>query len=176
MLEEAVSTLKAGGAAASEEGAWSPQITLGMPVMIPEAYVPDLQLRMGLYRRLADLVEQADIESFAAELIDRFGPLPEEVQHLLEIVTIKALCRRANVEKVDAGPKGVVIAFRNNIFANPPGLMRWIQSEGSLAKVRPDQKVVVIRDWERPEKRLKGTATILIVLSRLAEEGQKAAA
>jgi transcription-repair coupling factor (superfamily II helicase) len=176
MLEEAVSTLKAGGAAASEEGAWSPQITLGMPVMIPEAYVPDLQLRMGLYRRLADLVEQADIESFAAELIDRFGPLPEEVQHLLEIVTIKALCRRANVEKVDAGPKGVVITFRNNVFANPPGLMRWIQSEGSLAKVRPDQKVVVIRDWERPEKRLKGTATILIVLSRLAEEGQKAAA
>jgi transcription-repair coupling factor (superfamily II helicase) len=176
MLEEAVSTLKAGGAAASEEGAWSPQITLGMPVMIPEAYVPDLQLRMGLYRRLADLAEQADIESFAAELIDRFGPLPEEVQHLLEIVTIKALCRRANVEKVDAGPKGVVITFRNNVFANPPGLMRWIQSEGSLAKVRPDQKVVVIRDWERPEKRLKGTATILIVLSRLAEEGQKAAA
>jgi transcription-repair coupling factor (superfamily II helicase) len=131
---------------------------------------------MGLYRRLADLAEQADIESFAAELIDRFGPLPEEVQHLLEIVTIKALCRRANVEKVDAGPKGVVITFRNNVFANPPGLMRWIQSEGSLAKVRPDQKVVVIRDWERPEKRLKGTATILIVLSRLAEEGQKAAA
>jgi transcription-repair coupling factor (superfamily II helicase) len=176
MLEEAVSTLKAGGTPASEEGTWSPQITLGMPVMIPEAYVPDLQLRMGLYRRLADLEAQADIESFAAELIDRFGPLPEEVQHLLEIVTIKALCRRANVEKVDAGPKGVVITFRNNIFANPPGLMRWIQSEGSLAKVRPDQKVVVIRDWERPEKRLKGTATILIVLSRLAEEGQKAAA
>ncbi|MBN8995645.1 MAG: transcription-repair coupling factor [Rhizobiales bacterium] len=176
MLEEAVSTLKAGGSPAADDNAWSPQITLGMPVMIPEAYVPDLQLRMGLYRRLADLVEQAEIEAFAAELIDRFGPLPAEVQSLLEIVTIKALCRRANVEKVDAGPKGVVIAFRNNTFANPAGLMRWIQSEGSLAKVRPDQKIVVIRDWEKAEKRLKGAATILIVLARLAEDGQKAAA
>ncbi len=74
--------------------------------MIPETYVPDLQLRLGLYRRLADLEELQDIDGFGAEMIDRFGPLPEEVQHLLKIVYIKALCRRANVEKLDAGPKG----------------------------------------------------------------------
>ena len=87
--------------------------------MIPESYVADLQLRLGLYRRLADLDDQPAIEAFAAELIDRFGPLPEEVEHLLKIVAIKALCRRANVEKVDAGPKGAVIAFRDNSFADP---------------------------------------------------------
>ena len=87
--------------------------------MIPEAYVTDLQLRLGLYRRLADLKEQPEIEAFAAELIDRFGPLPDEVRHLLELVTIKALCRRANVEKVDAGPKGVVIAFRDSQLRQP---------------------------------------------------------
>src|SRR5699024_861024 len=118
----------------------------------------------------------ADIESFAAELIDRFGPLPDEVQHLLELVTIKGLCRRANVEKVDAGPKGVVIAFRGGTFPNPAGLMAWITREGSLAKVRPDHKVVIMRDWESPAKRLKGTAALMIVLARIAEEGAKAAA
>jgi transcription-repair coupling factor (superfamily II helicase) len=175
MLEEAVSSLKAGDDEVAD-GHWSPQITIGMAVMIPETYVSDLQLRMGLYKRLADLDDNDDIEAFAAELIDRFGPLPDEVQHLLAIVRIKALCRRANVEKVDVGPKGAVIAFRDNVFVNPAGLLGWLQQEGSLARVRPDQKIVLIRDWENPDKRLKGTATLLAVLARLAEEGEKAAA
>jgi transcription-repair coupling factor (superfamily II helicase) len=175
MLEEAVAALKDGGETV-EEGAWSPQITLGMAVMIPEGYVADLALRLQLYRRLADLEDQQAIESFAAELIDRFGPLPVEVQHLLQIVTIKALCRRANVEKVDVGPKGAVIAFRDNIFANPAGLMRWIASEATLAKVRPDQKVVLIRDWADAERRIKGTAALMIMLAKIAGEGDKKAA
>ncbi|MCB1489641.1 MAG: transcription-repair coupling factor, partial [Bauldia sp.] len=174
MLEEAVASLKTGEI--ETDGEWSPQITVGTSIMIPEPYVPDLQLRLGLYRRLADLKESAEIEGFAAELIDRFGALPEEVEHLLQLVTIKALCRRANVEKVDAGPKGAVVSFRDNNFANPAGLIAWIAKEGTLAKVRPDQKIVVIRDWNDPADRLKGTAALLILLARLAEEGEKAAA
>ncbi len=174
MLEEAVASLKTGEP--ERESEWSPQITIGTAVMIPEGYVADLQLRLDLYRRLADLRDQSDIESFAAELIDRFGPLPDEVRHLLELVTIKALCRRANVEKVDAGPKGVVITFRGGQFANPAGLMGWIAREGSLAKVRPDHKLVIMRDWDDPAKRLKGTAALMILLARLAEQGEKAAA
>jgi transcription-repair coupling factor (superfamily II helicase) len=175
MLEEAVASLKEGGEV-EEEGHWSPQITIGMAVMIPEGYVPDLQLRMNLYRRLADLADQPAIEAFAAELIDRFGPLPDEVQHLIEIVTIKGLCRRANADRVDVGPKGAVIGFRDNRFPNPQGLIRWIAEQGSIAKVRPDQKIVLIRDWENAETRLKGTAAIMIMLARLAEAGEKKAA
>jgi transcription-repair coupling factor (superfamily II helicase) len=175
MLEEAVASLKAGDEGVAD-GHWSPQITVGMAVMIPESYVPDLQLRMSLYKRLADLNEDEAIEAYAAELIDRFGPLPEEVEHLLAIVRIKALCRRANVEKVDVGPKGAVVGFRDNSFANPAGLLGWLQQEGSLGRVRPDQKIVLIRDWEDAERRLKGTATLMNVLARLAEEGEKAAA
>ncbi len=175
MLEEAVASLKAGGDDVADSH-WSPQITLGMAVMIPEAYVPDLQLRLSLYKRLADLDEDRQIEAFAAELIDRFGSLPEEVDHLLDIVRIKALCRQANVEKVDVGPKGAVVSFRGNIFANPAGLIKYIQLEGSLARIRPDQKVVLMRDWENPKKRLKGTSTLLTILARLASEGAKVAA
>ena len=125
-----MASLKAGGEEVSDER-WSPQITIGMAVMIPETYVPDLQLRMSLYRRLADLDDAEEIDAFGAELIDRFGPLPEEVEHLLKIVFVKALCRRANVEKVDAGPKGAVIAFRGNAFADPAGADPLIAGEGS---------------------------------------------
>ena len=148
----------------------------GMAVLIPEDYVPDLQLRMNLYRRLADLDQPEEIDDFAAELIDRFGELPEEVDHLIKIVYVKGLCRRANVEKVDAGPKGVSIAFRNNEFANPGGLIRYIGEQGSMAKVRPDQRIVLIRDWKTGQDRLQGVATILTRLERLAAEGEQEAA
>lgn len=146
MLEEAVAQLKSGGEDFQEDQ-WSPQIAIGTPVLIPDTYVPDLQLRLELYRRLADLMELEDIDGFGAEMIDRFGPLPEEVQHLLKIVYIKGLCRKANVEKIDAGPKGIVIAFRNSEFSNPAGLVSYIAEQTILAKIRPDQKVVLTRDW-----------------------------
>lgn len=166
MLEEAVAEVKDVGEA-SDSG-WSPQISVGAPVMIPEDYVPDLQLRLALYRRLGDLETTEEIDAFGAELIDRFGPLPDEVQHLLKIVFIKALCRKANVEKLDAGPKGVVIHFRGREFADPIALVRFIGEQGSLAKIRQDQSVVFIRDWATPEKRLAGSAVIMTQLAKLA--------
>ncbi|MCX8282231.1 transcription-repair coupling factor [Phyllobacterium sp. 0TCS1.6C] len=168
MLEEAVAELKGTGDTGSDQ--WSPQISVGTAVMIPESYVPDLQLRLGLYRRLADLDDLQDIDGFGAELIDRFGPLPEEVQHLLKIVYIKALCRRANVEKVDAGPKGAVIQFRNKTFDNPAALVKLIGEQGAMAKIRPDQSIVFVRDWPTPEKRLNGAAVIMTQLAKLVTD------
>ncbi len=169
MLEEAVAKLRTGEDTLEEEGAWSPQINIGTSVLIPETYVEDLQVRLGLYRRLADLADQAAVDGFAAELHDRFGPLPEEVHHLLEVVSIKLLCRAANVASVDAGPKGAVIAFRGDVFANPPALVDWITGQGTLAKLRgTDMKLVIMRNWEKPEDRLKGTRRLMQTLVKLA--------
>ncbi len=174
MLEEAVVSLKA-GISAPVADRWSPQITIGTPVLIPEDYVTDLPVRLALYRRLAEIEHDRDIEAFAAELVDRFGPLPEEVEHLLQVIAIKALCRRANVEKIDVGPKGAVLAFRDNVFANPEGLIAFIRDQAPLARVRPDQKVVLMDDWETAEQRLKGAAGVLRSLVAIAEKGKKAA-
>ncbi len=168
MLEEAVAEIR--GEEHVEAGSWSPQITIGTSVMIPEDYVGDLQVRLGLYRRLAELDGPQEIDGFAAELIDRFGPLPEEVQHLVKVVYIKSLCRKANVEKLDAGPKGVVIQFRNQTFPEPAALVQFIAQQGSLAKIRPDQSVVFSRDWPNPEKRLAGSAVVMTQLVKLAEK------
>ena len=123
-------------------------INLGLPVLIPEDYVADLPVRLGLYRRIGALPGDAESEALAAELADRFGPLPPEVENLLETVALKRACRAANVEKLDAGPKGMVIGFRKNDFANPAGLIAWISSRGGTVKLRPDQKLVVVRDMD----------------------------
>jgi transcription-repair coupling factor (superfamily II helicase) len=167
MLEEAVMSLKA-GIAAPVADRWSPQITVGTPVLIPEDYVADLSVRLGLYRRLADIEDEQEIEAFGAELVDRFGKLPEEVEHLLKIVAIKSLCRRANVEKIETGPKGAVMSFRDNTFANPEGLIAFIGKQGAAARVRPDMKVVLFYDWEKPSQRLHGTTAVLRNLVRIA--------
>ena len=169
MLEETVAMMKTGLVEDTVEDKWSPQITVGTPILIPELYVEDLNLRLSLYRRLGDLETDQEIDAFAAEMIDRFGPLPDEVQHLVKVAVVKALCRRANVDKVDAGPRGIVLSFRDQKFANPQGLVRYIGEQGSLAKVRPDQKIVFIRDWPKPDDRLRGATTILRNLVKIAE-------
>ncbi|WP_144573997.1 transcription-repair coupling factor [Agrobacterium sp. DE0009] len=166
MLEEAVAEVK--GDEQVQDSGWSPQISVGTSVMIPEDYVPDLHLRMGLYRRLGELADISEIDGFGAEMIDRFGPLPKEVQHLLKIVYIKSLCRIANVEKLDAGPKGVVVQFRNKEFPNPAALVGYIGKQGSMAKIRPDHSLFLNRDLPTPEKRLTGAAMIMTQLAELA--------
>ncbi|HEY8565326.1 MAG TPA: transcription-repair coupling factor [Beijerinckiaceae bacterium] len=168
MLEDAVAQLKAGIEEPAEEQ-WSPTIAVGAPVTIPETYVEDLQVRLGLYRRLATLETDAEIDAFGAELIDRFGPLPTEADQLLKIMAIKVLCRRANVEKVEGGPKGIIVGFRDGAFANPQGLVSYVTEQRSFAKVRPDMRIVFIRDVETVPERLKVTTGILRDLVRIAE-------
>ena len=167
MVQDAVERLKSGEDAPSEE-LWSPTISLGSPVTIPESYIADLTMRLSLYRRLSALEEEAEIEAMGAEIVDRFGPPPPEVDLLLKLVRIKALCRRAHVEKLDAGPKGLTLAFRDNSFANPAGLVKWVESQGSMARVRPDMRIVVAGDFEELPDRLEGALATMREIARIA--------
>ena len=169
MLEEAIAALKA-GLDLPEEEAWSPTIAIGTPVLIPESYIADLDIRMALYRRLSQVENEGEIEGFAAEMIDRFGPLPPEIGQLMKIVAIKLLCRRAHVEKVDAGPKGIIIAFKDNSFANPNGLVKYVTEKGTTAKVRPDMKIVFAGAFEDPTVRLTATRDLMTDIARIAEK------
>jgi transcription-repair coupling factor (superfamily II helicase) len=174
MLEEAVARAKVKSThtdAAAEEAApdaWSPQINLGMTVLIPEDYVQDLELRLNLYRRAAALASEDDIHNFTAELIDRFGPVPQEVTHLLAVVRLKQLCREAGVERVDAGPKGAVLTFRKNSFAKPEKLIAFIAKNAKRAKLRPDQKLVLLHDWNDAEAKLRGVRESISEIAQLA--------
>jgi len=156
MLEDAVADIKSGQGKKKSEADyardWTPNINLGLPVLIPEEYVRDLPVRLGLYRRIGSLGSEAEVEAMAAELADRFGTLPAEVENLLQVVAIKALCRAAGVEKLDAGPKGVVLGFHRNQFRNPGGLISWVTAQKGLVKLRPDHKLALLREMELPQR------------------------
>ena len=170
MLEEAIAKMKAGeleGLSDADEH-WAPQINLGVPVLIPDDYVADLDVRLGLYRRLSGLSTKVELEGFAAELIDRFGKLPREVTTLMNIVRIKTACRKAGIAKLDGGPKGATIQFHNDKFANPAGLVEFIHAQNGHAKVR-DNKIVVRRDWPNNVAKIKGAFSIAQDLAKLAK-------
>jgi transcription-repair coupling factor (superfamily II helicase) len=162
MLEEAVAAARDGTDGGTEmEEHWSPAINIGMSVLIPEDYVSDLNVRMSLYRRLSELREPGDIDSFAAELIDRFGALPDEVNNLLQIVEIKQFCIKAGIDRVDAGDKGALIGFHNDTPPAPEKILQWLAARPGSAKLRPDQKISIIRQWDRLSQRVKGVRSLV---------------
>ncbi|MGB8813102.1 MAG: transcription-repair coupling factor, partial [Paracoccaceae bacterium] len=157
MLEETIAKIKSGALAGltQADDHWAPQINLGVPVLIPEEFVPDLDIRLGLYRRLSNLTTKVELEGFAAEMIDRFGALPKEVNTLLLVVRIKSMCKRAGISRLDAGPKGATVQFHNDKFANPAGLVAFIQAQVGGARVK-DNKIILPRDWKTEGERIKG--------------------
>ena len=169
MLEDAIAKIKSGQMEGlTDEGSWSPQINLGVPVLIPETYVQDLDVRLGLYRRLSALAKKIELEAFAAELIDRFGKLPAEVDMLLRVVRIKGMCRAAGIAKLDSGPKGAVIQFYQDKFISPSGLAHYLLDSRGTAKIK-DNKLIVLRDWTNDDKKVKGAYIIARELAVMAK-------
>ncbi|MEO9968412.1 MAG: transcription-repair coupling factor [Hyphomonadaceae bacterium] len=160
MLEDAVAALQAGG---EDEviDEWSPQINLGVAVLIPENYVEDLTVRLSLYRRLSEIETETEREAFAAELIDRFGPLPEETVQLMNVTAIKTMCKSAGISKLDAGPKGAVFTIRDDTDLNPADIMMLVRSRPAQLKLRPDSKLVLKGTWADASKRMTQCAALL---------------
>ncbi len=174
MLEDAVAEQRAQkGRVAPADRDWTPNINLGLPVLIPEDYVRDLPVRLGLYRRIGGLAEGAEIEAFAAELVDRFGSLPPEVENLLVVVDLKRLCREAGVERLEAGPKGIVLGFRGNAFRNPGGLITWLGRHGGSIRLRPDHKLAISKEMAVAE-RVRTARDVLSDLNRIAAQAKAA--
>ncbi|MCG2839391.1 transcription-repair coupling factor [Sandaracinobacter sp. RS1-74] len=172
MLEDAILVAKAEAKGLRPpEDPGSPTISVDAPVMIPEDYVPDLALRMALYRRAAELQDRAGIEAFAAEMIDRFGKLPEAAANLLKIVEARNAAKKAHIQKIEVGPKGALVTFVDDKFPNPVGLVEWINRLKGQAKLRPDQKLFLARDFGGPEARLAGALSLARGLAQAALQG-----
>ena len=173
MLEEAIVALRAEASGlAKPRGAFSPQITIDAPILIPEEYVPDLAVRMALYRRLNDLDEVGDIHGFAAEMSDRFGPIPDPAENLLRLIEIKQNALAAQVSKIEVGPRGALVSFHEDRPPNVPGLLAYVEKLGGVARLRPDSKLVITRNWPDPKAKLNGCLQLSKGLAALARRAQ----
>ncbi len=171
MLEEAILVAKAEGAGKlPPREALSPTITVDAPILIPEDYVPDLPLRMALYRRLNDAQDRPALDAFAAEMIDRFGPLPPETANLVQLMEIKANAKLAGIAKLDVGTKGALVSFHGDQFANVPGLIAYVERLKGRARIRPDNKLSISGDWVSTGARLNGALQLSKGLGKLARQ------
>ncbi len=174
MLEDAILAAKAGEAGLEREReGLSPQITVDAPIMIPEDYVPDLAVRMALYRRLNDAKDKAEIESMAAEMIDRFGPLPDATANLVKLIEIKHQAIEACISKVEVGARGTLVSFHQDKFPDPMGLIAYVERLQGTAKLRPDMKLVINRAWGDPASRLNGLMQLTKGLSAIVRKAEQ---
>lgn len=171
MLEEAVQKVKTHKPTTSttslDTAHWSPQLNLGIPVLIPDTYVSDLSVRLELYRRLGRFSTSEELEDFRGELVDRFGAYPPEVENLISIMHLKQLARLGGIDKIDIGDKGVILRFYQNKVDRPETLLSYIQGQQGLAKIRPDQTLFFARSWKTPEERFKGCEALLTELQKV---------
>ncbi|AKM09722.1 transcription-repair coupling factor [Croceicoccus naphthovorans] len=174
MLEDAILAAKAGELGVVEDrSGLSPQITVDAPIMIPEDYVPDLSIRMALYRRLNEAKDKDEIEAMAAEMIDRFGPLPSATENLVKLIEIKLQACEANIAKIDLGPRGALVAFHKDEFPDPMGLIGYVERLKGTARLRPDNKLVIERNWGDPKSRLNGLFQLTKGLSAIVRRAMK---
>tara|TARA_A100001391_G_scaffold48774_7_gene29122 strand:- start:20315 stop:23794 length:3480 start_codon:yes stop_codon:yes gene_type:complete len=174
MLEDAILAAKAGDVGLERDSSGlSPQITVDAPIMIPEDYVPDLAVRMALYRRLNQAENKGDLDAMAAEMIDRFGDLPAPTKNLIRLIEIKQQAIGANIAKIDVGARGTLVTFHNDDFADPAGLLAYVERLQGTARLRPDMKLVIERAWGNPESRLNGLFQLTKGLSGIARKAAK---
>ena len=149
-------------AARSAREEFSPQISVDAPILIPEDYVPDLDLRMGLYRRLGELEDRAGDRGLRRR-DDR--PLRHAARRrpriCCKIIEIKINCRAACIAKLDVGAKGAVVTFLDDGFPDLAGLLAYVERLKGTARLRPDSKLVISRDWPTGEARLNGALQIV---------------
>lgn len=172
MLGDAVRARRAGetGAQVADDD-FSPQISVGLAVLIPDTYVHDLTVRLDLYRRIGALQTPLEIEQMKAELNDRFGPYPDEVANLFDVVALKIAAKQANIDKIEAGERGATVSFYRDTFKNPAGLVAFMGTQMGTVRLRPDQKVIVMRPWKTPRERLDGVRRLIEQFAKIAMQG-----
>ncbi len=168
MLKDEIEKLKTGESVPEYETK-SPKLDLNVPVLIPENYVKDLGVRLSLYRELALLKTDNELDEFCERLLDRFGPIPSEINTLLDVMRVKNSCSLAGINILKAGSRELWISFYDDKFSDPDGLMHFIQKNKSKIKVK-DNKLIISIAWENDQEKMKVTQKILQKLASMAQK------
>jgi transcription-repair coupling factor (superfamily II helicase) len=130
LLERAVAALKNGKQADLDKPADAgPEVELHLPALIPEDYVPDVHLRLVLYKRIASTQSREDLDELKAEMIDRFGPMPQYAQSLFRTAQIKLRAGELGIRKIDAGAAAGYFLFDEQNKIDPKRVLKLIQGK-----------------------------------------------
>ncbi|WP_107853043.1 transcription-repair coupling factor [Oceanimonas marisflavi] len=142
MLEQAVKALQSGKEPALDQLLGSQtEIELRLPALLPDDYIPDVNMRLSMYKRIAAAEDDAALRELQVELIDRFGLLPEPGKNLIALSALKAKASTLGIEKIDAGPQGGTISFGQDARVDPGYLVGLLQSQPRIYKMEGPSKL-----------------------------------
>ncbi|HEX5314487.1 MAG TPA: transcription-repair coupling factor, partial [Gammaproteobacteria bacterium] len=169
LLARAVATLKAGGEVDPEVGFEAGcEVDLGATALLPADYVPNVHLRLVLYKRIAGAANDEELETLTAEIVDRFGAPPEAAQRLLEITRIKQRAAALGIESMHAGPTGARLDFGPTPAIDANALVRLIQSNPKAYRLQGQKRLTVRRDLPDFAHRLEAITHALTTLTPAA--------
>ena len=166
LLGRAVESLKAG----REPNLDAPldtgvDINLHVPALLPDDYVPDVHLRLMLYKRISGCVSQEDLRELQVELIDRFGLLPDATRNLLRIASIKQTAAGLGIEKIDAADNGGYLSFGQQSHIDPVALVQLVQNDDQTYKLQGSHRLQFRRNLSRLEDRFAAIEELLAMLA-----------
>ncbi len=137
------------------------EINLNFPALFPELYLPDVHLRLILYKRLATVRDRAELDDIKAEVIDRFGPLPEPGENLFKIAGLRLEIGPLDVERIEIGPSGGRVRFRENPRIDPGTVLQLITGDPSRYRMKDPHTLTIRADLQEPEQRLEAAISII---------------
>ena len=162
MLEHAVKAMREGREPALDQPLGAPtEIELRLPALLPETYVGDVHVRLALYKRIAAAMDEPALDDLTAELIDRFGPLPEPAAALLRVTRLRLAARALGVRKLDLGAQGGYLLFEAQNSVDPRAVVRLIQDGSREYRLDGPLKLRVARDLEEEDERFDFASELL---------------
>ena len=171
MLEQAVEALKAGREPALDRPlAAATEVELRLPAFLPEGYVGDVHVRLGLYKRIAAAETDTALDELTAELYDRFGPLPPVAQNLIRIAKLKLVARSIGVRRLDLGQQGGSVVFEERHSIDPGTVVRMVQKAAREYRLEGPLKLRVSRPLPTEQARFDFAADLM---KRLGEKPRR---
>ena len=162
MLEQAVAALKAGREPVLDKPlAAATEVELRLPAFLPETYVGDVHVRLGLYKRIAAAETDAALDELTAEIYDRFGPLPPVAQALIRIAKLKLVARVLGLRRLDLGPQGGTVVFEERHSIDPGVVVRLVQKAPREYRLEGSLKLRVSRPLPTEEARFEFAADLM---------------
>ena len=162
MLERAVEALKSGREPVLDKPVgFDAEVDLHLPAFIPEDYLPDVQARLTLYKRIASAADEAALNELQVEMIDRFGLLPAQVKNLFRLAALRQKARALGVVKVEAGSGGGRLEFQDQPNVDPLRIIELLQSQPRVYKLDGQTKLRFNQQLEDPETRLQVVDALL---------------
>ncbi|WP_025475667.1 transcription-repair coupling factor, partial [Yersinia pestis] len=167
LLESAVDALKEGREPSLEDlTSNQTEIEMRMPVLLPEDFISDVNIRLSFYKRIASARNETELDELKVELIDRFGKLPDPARYLLHTAELRQQAQKLGIKRIEGNERGGFIEFGENNKVDPVYLIGLLQRQPQIYRLEGPTKLKLVQDLSDRAQRLKFITELLAAFAQ----------